>query len=172
MNSKDALTAIMSNLRKKRKSKDDPRPRLTFADAATEIAQALRIKHEAAAMTLYGLCATGNVLCLNDQGEVLEPDECNVRELCGAAFVIADGIRSFLTDWSPDPRPEKRKGVIRALFDEGHNPPRTIEWEPFCCQVRDKCNGWLPKGKNPKARIAPGFSVKQIQRIVKDLRAK
>ena len=171
MNSKTALPAIMSNLRKKKKSKDDPRPRLIFEDAATEIAQALRIEYEAAAMTLYGLCATGRVSWLNDQGEVIEEDDCTISKFEGKPkWVIAGDVRSRLTDWSSDPLPDQRRDVIQAMLAEGLIPPRTISWKKFYDQVRDKCNGWIKTGGERKP--ASSFSDKQIQRIVKYLRAK
>src|SRR5262245_6726284 len=167
MNSKTALPAIMLNLRKKRKSKDDPRPTLTFDQAASEIAQALKIEHEAAAMMLYGLCATGNVGCVNDQGEIIDYDECTIAAFSGAsirASVVAGDVRPYLTKWSTGPLPHQRAAVIQAML------PRTISWKEFCNQVRDKCNGWIKTGGEPKPQ--QGFSQKQIQRIVKDLMAK
>ena len=118
-------------------------------------------------MTLYGLCATGNVRCLDDQGEVVDEDECTISHFSKKPkYVIASDVRSFLTDWSPDPLPSKREAVISAMIAEGLNPTRNINWKLFCDRVRNDCNGWIGK------RIAPGFSQKQIQRIVKDLRSK
>jgi hypothetical protein len=61
----------------------------------------------------------------------------------------------------------RREQVIQALIDEGLSPPRNIQWKLFCDRVRNECNGWLVPGKP-----ALGFSDKQIQRVVKELRAK
>jgi len=170
MNSKSSLSAIMSNLRSKAKA--NVGSVFTFDQATSEIAQALKIKYEAAAMTLYGLCATGNVRWLNEQGTVAEEDKCTIAEFYGQktpAFVVADDVRHWLTQWSPDPLPDQRWDVIRKMLAED-NPPRTISWKEFCDRVRYECNGWIKTGGELKPR--PGFSQKQIQRIVKDLRAK
>ena len=51
---------------------------------------------EAATMTLYGLCATGNVHCLNNQGELIETIDIEGKP----AFFRASDVRSLLTDWS------------------------------------------------------------------------
>jgi hypothetical protein len=165
MASTKPLTAIVERLKAKAtQRKNEP---LTIGEAAAEIAQALNIRDEAAMMTLYGLCATGSVRWLDDQGELVDEDECTIGDFNNKPkFVIASDIRSFLTDWSPDPLPTKRETVISAMIAEGLNPPRNISWKKFCDQVRDKCNGWV--GKRP----ALGFSQKQIQRIVNDLRSK
>jgi hypothetical protein len=164
MNSKSAVTAIVGRMKKRASSET-----LNINDAAKEIAQALRIETEPATMTLYGLCATGRVRSLDDQGQVIDEDECTIGEFGNKPkHVIASDVRSFLTDWSPDPLPSKREAVIRAMIiAEGLNPPRNIEWKPFCDRVRDECNGWLPKG-----RPAWGFGDRHIRRIVRDLRSK
>jgi hypothetical protein len=165
MASTKPVTAIVGRL--KAKATQRKNEALTFSEAATEIANALNIRHEAATMTLYGLCATGNVRWLDDGLDIVDEDECTISSFAGKpALVIASDVRSFLTDWSPDPLPTKRETVISAMLAEGLNPPRNISWKKFCDQVRDKCNGWI--GKRP----ALGFSQKQIQRIVNDLRSK
>ena len=172
MNSKSTLTKLVSNLKNKRKSKGDPSPKLSFSQAATEIAEALKIENDAATMTLYGLCASRSVRCINDQEEIIDYDECTIAAFSEAsvtASVLADDVRYYLTGWSPDPLPDRRWDVIRKMLAE-HNPPRTISWKEFCDRVRDECNGWIKTGG--KLKPGPGFSQKQIQRIVKDLRAK
>ena len=164
MNSKSALKAIVRRIKAKR-----PSETLTIDGAATEIANALNIKIEAAMMTLYGLCATGNVRWLDEGGEVIDEDECTIGDFNDKPkLVIASDVRSFLTDWSPDPQPSRREAVISAMIDEGVNPPRTISWKKFCNDVRDACNAHL----DAKGRPPFGFGDKQIQRIVKDLRTK
>jgi hypothetical protein len=146
----------------KRRPKSEP---LVFTKAVTEIADALNVKNDAAAMTLYGLCATGNIRWLGEGGEVIDEDECTIADFNHKPrWVIASDVRSFLTDWSPDPQPSHRHAVIKAKLDEGARPGRTIPWKKFCNEVRDKCNGWRAKGKPTW-----GFSNKQIQRHVKDL---
>jgi hypothetical protein len=165
MNSKSSLTAIISRFKPKDAGIE---ARLTFNEAATEIAHALKIKIEAAAMVLYGLCATGNVRWLNDQGEVIEEDECTVASFNDKPkYVIASDVRSHLTDWSSDPQPKKRENVIAEMLAEGLNPPRNIKWKPFCNRVRDECNGWLSRGQP-----ALGFGDRQINRMVNELKSK
>jgi hypothetical protein len=141
-------------------------PRLKFDEAATEIAHALKINYEAASMTLYGLCATGCVGRVDDQGDIVDEDTCTIADFARKPFhVVASDVRSFLTNWSSDPLSSKRDQVIRALLAE-FNPPRKLNWKAFCNRVRDDCNGWVD------SRPALGFSDKTIQRLVKDLRAK
>ena len=119
-------------------------------------------------MTLYGLCATGNVRWLNAEG-VIDEDECTIGDFNGKpAFVIASDVRSFLRDWSQGPQPSRREAVISAMIAEGVNPPRNISWKEFYKRVRDACNARL----DAKGRAPFGFGDKQIQRIVKDLRDK
>jgi hypothetical protein len=79
--------------------------------------------------------------------------------------VAADDVRYQLVEWSPEPQPKLRDQVIGKLLAEGHNPPRTIHWTPFCDLVCNKCNGWLAAGKP-----ALGFGERQIKRAVKELR--
>ena len=162
-----ALSNLKARLSRAKRRDPGSEPTLTFSEAAAEIARALGIGSEAAAMTLYGLCATGNVQCLNDQSEVIDED-CTIAELHRSPprAVIASDVLPFLTDWSPDPLPHKREGVIRQLL-AAYNPPRNISWKQFCGLVRERCNGWIGVG-----RPAHGFGDKQIQRIVKDIRAR
>jgi hypothetical protein len=143
---------------------------LTFSDGLTEIAEALHIHHDAASMLLYGLCATGNVCCVNDQHEVFEAEECTIADLEGKpAHVAASDVRHQLAEWSKAPSANIIDTVIAEMLRAGDKPARNIHWEPFCNKVRDKCNGWLSKGNISKHRPGRGFSTKQIQRRVKDL---
>jgi hypothetical protein len=48
--------------------------------AVTQIAHALNIEDEPAAMMLYGLCATGNVRWFDAQGELIDEDECTIAD--------------------------------------------------------------------------------------------
>jgi hypothetical protein len=160
MNRKSAVTAIVGRIKKS----DPHNEPLTFSEAAIEIADALNIKHEAATMTLYGLCATGHIRCLNDRGELIEAIDIEGKP----AFFRASDVRHFLTEWSEGPQPSRREAVISTMINEGVNPPRTISWKKFCNDVRDACNARL----DAKGRPPFGFGDKQIQRIVKDLRSK
>jgi hypothetical protein len=143
-------------------------PLLTREEAAKEIEEALRIPYEAAMTTLYGLCATGNIRWVDGTGEVVEEDQVTIAEFSGkVAYIVADDVRFQLVRWSPQPQQSQRDRVIVRLLAEGHNPPRSIKWKPFCDLVRNNCNGWLKAGAP-----AFGFGDKQIQRIVKELRSK
>jgi|SRR5215471_1208847 len=166
MNSKSPVNAITAPLKAKYGRRRSSK--LTMDEAATEIAQALNLHSEAAAMMLYGLCATGNVRWLNGAGEVINEDECTIANFNHKpVLVMADDVRHWLTQWSPAPQSSRRDAVIDKMIAEGLNPPRNINWKMFFKRVRDECNGWLPDG-----RPAQGFGDKQIQRIVKELRAK
>ena len=148
-----------------RMKKSGSRKTLTFVEASKEIGQALNIDHEAARMTLYGLCATGNVRWVDNQRKLVDHDECTIADFTlKPTFVPAEDVRHWLTEWSPAPQPSRREAVIDKMIAEG--PPRNINWKMFFKRVRDDCNGWL--GDRP----APGFSDKQIQRVYKELRAK
>jgi hypothetical protein len=145
-----------------------PGPRITFDKGASEIAEALQIPYAAAEITLYGLCATGDVRWIDVSGAMVEEDELTVANFSGKpALIDIDDVRACLVEWSPDPQPKRRGQVISTLLAEGRNPPRNIKWKPFCDLVRDKCNGWFEPGKP-----APSFGDRQIQRAVKDLRTK
>jgi len=164
MNSKSPLTAIVKRI----KVKAAIGGRLEFGKAVNEIADALHIKDDAATMTLYGLCATGNVRWLDGEGEIVDEDKCTIAAFNRKPeFVIASDVRYFLTDWSPTPQRSGRESVIAALIVEGLNPPHNIDWKSFCKRVRDRCKGWRAKDKP-----ALGFSDKQIQRCVNGLRGK
>jgi len=163
MNSSNAVSAIV-----RRMKKSGSRKTLTFIEASKEIGQVFNIEYEAATMTLYGLCATGNVRWVDGQGEFVDEDECTIADFTGKPkFVSAEDVRHWLTEWSPKPQPSRREAVIDKMIAEGLNPPRNISWKMFCKRVRDECNGWLSTG-----RPALGFSDKQIQRVFKELRAK
>jgi hypothetical protein len=159
----EAAAAIAARIRPQ-----PPGPRITFDKGANEIADTLKIDYNAAIMTLYGLCATGNVRWVDVSGAIVEEDELTVANFSGKpALIDIDDVRACLVNWSPDPQPKRREQVILTLVAEGLNPPRNIKWKPFCDLVRDKCNGWSKPGKP-----AFGFGDKQIQRAVKDLRTK
>jgi hypothetical protein len=166
MNGKTPEEAIVERLGQEVKRRPSSKA-LTFSKAAIEIGQALNIDHEAARMTLYGLCATGNVRWVDNQRKLVDEDKCTIADFTGKPnFVSAEDVRDWLTEWSPAPQPSRREAVIDKMIAEGLNPPRNINWKMFYKRVRDECNGWL--GDRP----APGFSDKQIQRIYKDLRSK
>jgi len=164
MNSKSPLTAIVKRI----EVKASIGQRLEFGKAVSEIADALLVKDDAATMTLYGLCATGNVRWIDSSGEIVDEDKCTIADFNHKPkSVIAGDVRHWLTEWSPTPQRSRREAVIAAMIAEGLNPPRNINWKEFCNRVRDKCKGWLAKDKP-----ALGFSDKQIQRCVNGLRGK
>jgi hypothetical protein len=133
---------------------------LGFDEAATVIAQALAIPHQAAGMLLYGLAATGNVRTLDDELDPIDEDKCTISELGGSiAYVSAEDVRRWLGECAFVPEPSYREAMIAAML------PRTVPWKQFCNDVRNACGGWTAKGKP-----ASGFGDKQIQRIVKNLR--
>jgi len=164
MNSKNAVAAIVGRMKPKASSRTLP-----FTKAVTEIAQALNIEDAPASMILYGLCATGNVRWLDSQRELIDEDQCTIADFNHKPrWVDANDVRHFLTEWSPMPQTSSREVVTAAMIAEGHIPPRTVDWKTFCNRVREKCNARL----DAKGRPPFGFSDKQIQRIVNDLRAK
>jgi hypothetical protein len=82
--------------------------------------------------------------------------------------VVEDDLRDWLRKQSPVPLSgRQREAVIAEMLRSGDNPPRNISWKEFCVKVRDQCNGWINKAKD---KAALGYSLKQIQRAVKDLR--
>jgi hypothetical protein len=133
--------------------------------AATEIARALNISHDAAMMTLYGLCACGNLTMLNGQQEIVDIEECTIANLdASVAFVSATDLRQWLNECAPGPQASQRDAVIERLL-QTKNPPRDWYWKEFCDAVRNQCNGWRAKGKP-----AWGFGDRQIKSVVKQLR--
>jgi hypothetical protein len=133
---------------------------VSFHNGVAEITDTMRIPNEAASMLLHGLCATGNVRCLNDQLDFIDPDECTLTEFSGeAAFIAADDVRHFLAEWSSAPQRLLMNAEIAKRL------PRRIPWKQFCNEIRDACNGWRGPGKP-----AWGFGDKQIQRSANRLR--
>jgi hypothetical protein len=115
--------------------------------AATELARALKISHDAAMMTLYGLCASDNITMLNSQRERVDVEECTIANLDqSVAFVSATELRSWLNECAPGPQAGQRDAVIEKLL-QTMNPPRDCYWKEFCDAVRDACHGWRAKGK-------------------------
>ena len=142
---------------------------LSYAVADNEIAQAFNLRNEATLMLLCGLIATGNVRALDKNGDLIDLDECTIVELEGKpAFVAAEDLRDWLRDHSALPQGARDRVIAQKLRD-GINPPRNIPWKPFCDVIRDGCGGWV--GNGTKRKPAHGFSDKQIQRAVKDLRS-
>lgn len=138
---------------------------LAFSSACAEIKLALGVGDGVAGMVLQGLVATGNVHACDDAKRLVDLDECTIAEYEGrVAFVDADDLRYWLNTRTATPQPKAREAVIERLLAEGLNPPRNIKWKLFNDRVRDACNGWVDD------RPALGFSDKQIQRVVKELR--
>jgi hypothetical protein len=85
---------------------DPPLARLGFAQAIAEIANGLKIPHDAAEMVLCGLCAVGDVRMQNSRREVIEPGDCALGELRGAdgpAIISAADLHHHLEQWSAPP---------------------------------------------------------------------
>src|SRR5258708_30756620 len=102
MGGTEPVAAIVERLKAKAKRRSSET--LTMTEAANEIADALNIKYEAAMMTLYGLCATGEVRWLDDQGELVDEDECTIGDFNKKPkYVVASDVRSTLTDWRGGP---------------------------------------------------------------------
>jgi hypothetical protein len=150
------------------KPKLSPPLEVPFSSATADIAQALCIPNEAAAMTLYGLCATGNVRAFGDQGEVLDVEKRLIEDLerLNPILVSGDDVRHWLRGWSRGPIRQDRDKVILAKLRKGLIPGSNIHWKKFRDDIRNDCNGWGAKGKP-----ANGFGDKQIQRAVKRLRS-
>ena len=135
--------------------------------ARTEVMEAFGICYEAASVTVYGLIATGQVRALDETREFIDLDDCTIAELEGKPKrVSATELRALLREWSPAPTADRDR-VISEKLRSSQIPGRNVSWKKFCDDVRDKCNGWRAKGKPTW-----GFSDKQIQRHVKDLRWK
>jgi hypothetical protein len=116
---------------------------VSFHNGVAEITDTMRIPNEAASMLLYGLCATGNVRCLNDQLDFIDPDECTLTEFSAAgAFIAVNDLRHFLAEWSSAPQPSLINVEIAKRL------PRRIPWKQFCNEIRDACNGWRGPGKH------------------------
>jgi hypothetical protein len=138
--------------------------------AWAELTHAFNLPTAVAAMLLDGLVATGVVRALDGDGVLIDPEDCTIADLEGkAASVAANELRNWLREHSTLPQGSQARRVIARKLREGINPPRTIPWKSFCNDVRNECNGWV--GHGAKRRPAHGFSDKQIQRGVKDLKS-
>jgi hypothetical protein len=115
------------------------------------------------------LIATGYVRALDADRELIDLDECTISELEGKpAYVAAEDLLDWLHEHSTLPQ-GSRDRLIAQKLRKGINPGRNTPWKPFCNVIRDECGGWV--GNGAKRRPATGFSDKQIQRAVKDLRS-
>ena len=174
MASSKPITAIVARLRSKAKQpKKASYEWISFSTGAAEVSQSLAISYETAVMTLYGLCATGNVRSCNKHGKVIDAEECTIEHFEGAvadASVSAADLRHWLSERSSAPQLSHRKAVIASMLKAGAIPGSNIHWKTFCDDVRDKCNGWLSKADITKHRPGRGFDDKTIQRDVKELR--
>ena len=163
--------AIMERVRANRR----PRTKADFElisriVAQDELTQAFTLPSAVAAMLLDGLIATGNIRALDKDEKLIDVDECTIADLEGKAeLVAANEFRDWLREHSTLPQGSQARRVITRKLREGINPPRTIPWKSFCNDVRNECNGWV--GNGAKRRPAHGFSDKQIQRAVNDLRS-
>jgi hypothetical protein len=165
----------LSNAMELLRAKGRPRTKADFewisqVVAQDELAQAFTLPSAVAAMLLDGLIATGNVRARDMNEELIDLDECTIAQLEGKAeLVAANELRDWVREHSTLPQGSQARRVITRKLREGINPPRTIPWKSFCNDVRNECNGWV--GNGAKRRPAHGFSDKQIQRAVNDLRS-
>ena len=98
---------------------------LSFSEAAAKIEVALKITNEAARMTLYGLCATGDVRWLDDKQRLVQEDECTVAEFGSKpAYVVTVDILHYLAEWVPNPKQlqDYRDTLILERVREGDRP--------------------------------------------------
>ena len=154
---KQTVQAILKGKAKPRRKADYDW--INFANAVGEIAKALSLPSEIAQATLFGLIATGEIRA-SDRTDLIDLDECTIAEIQGrAAFVVAGELREWLRDHSTAPSANIRDAEIRKRL------PRRMNWKDFGNEIRDACpGGWI--GKH---RPGMGFSLKQIQRRVKEL---
>ena len=132
---------------------------INFVNAVGEIAKALNLPSEIAQAILFGLIATGEIRA-SDKTDLIDLDECTIAELQGRpAFVVAGELRDWLRDPSTAPSANIRDAEIRKRL------PRRVSWKEFGNEIRDAC----PGGWDGKNRPGMGFSLKQIQRRVKEL---
>jgi hypothetical protein len=155
-NGKDAVAEIISNLKSKRGREPTW---ITFARATDDIAQALNLPHDASAMMLHGLCATGNVRALNSQHEVIDLDECTIADFEGQhAFIDANALRDCINEWTTAPQRLLRDHAIETRLKAGEIPGRTIPWKSFCDRIRRDCK---------VTRHSRGYTDKTISRAVR-----
>jgi hypothetical protein len=137
---------------------------LLFSAAAKKIEVALKLAHEDAAhMTLYGLCATGDVRWLDDKQQLIEEDECTIADFASKpAYVVTVDVLHWLAEWVPNPKQLQayRDTLILERVRDGDRPG--IQLYEF---VRGACH----VGINRKGQFdQEGFSDKQLGRIAKD----
>jgi len=155
-----------------------PRPPRTKADfewigesvAWGELVRAFNLPSDVASMLLHGLVATGTVHALGKDGELIDFDQCTIADLEGKVrSVSVDELRDWIGEHSALPQGSQgRDRLIEKKLKARIDPPRTIKWKEFNNAIRDECGGWI--GNGAKRKPAWGFSDKQIQRAVKDLR--
>jgi hypothetical protein len=135
---------------------------LLFSEAAAKIEVGLKLANEAATMTLYGLCATGNVRWLDDKQQLIEEDECTIAEFSGKpAYVVTVDVLHFLAEGVPNPKQLQayRDTLILERIHDGDRPG--IQLYEF---IRGACH----VGINRKGQFdQEGFSDKQLGRIAK-----
>jgi hypothetical protein len=161
--------ALMQRLRAPRR----PRTKADFewigqSVAEDELVQAFALPSAVASMLLHGLVATGTVRVLDNDGNVIDLDECKIWEFEGKIkSVAANELRDWIGEHSSVPQGHRDRLIAQKL-QEGINPPRNKSWKEFYILIRDGCGGWI--GNGAKRKPAWGFGDKQIQRVVKDLK--
>jgi hypothetical protein len=154
---KGDMASIIERLKRRKANAKPEEDWLTLNEAIRLLAKALIVSDEVAHFTLIGLIATEHI-----RARDLDPNEVSLAELGRAEFVS----RNDLAEWLPPP-PNERDAAVLTLLRGGANPPHTGPWKDFYNSVRNQCRGgWRAKGKP-----GFGFTDKQIQRRVKDLKA-
>jgi hypothetical protein len=146
---------------------------LGFGLAALEIEGRLGVSPGIAKQRLRALCADGTVqarkgkLCIEgDDGRWVEPPETALPsewrkteiDLEFDVDVLAADFRYWLNQQAIERNP--RKAAIAKALRTNLIPGKHILWKDFARQIRKDC------GVTANAR---GFSVKQLQRIVRDI---
>lgn len=144
---------------------------LPFYMAVEEIAQAFAVNPDMASMTLYGLCASGEVRSRAKEGGGISPARWAGGEVWDgsdlpAITVSASDLRYWLSSQAGPERAMLDQEITKRLRN-GQNPPRNILWKQFYDEVRDACNGWKNADRKEHGY---GFGDKTIQRAVNRLR--
>lgn len=158
---KAALENIITNIEIKPQSQQIA-IELDFLKATMTIATTLKVPNELGKLILLGLCASGEIRYrCGDQ--IIEWGEIPVGEFA-PTHVCAEDLLEWFEGYG------SRSTIETAISERlvsGVVPGRTISWKEFCDNVRNACNGWDAKGKPTR-----GFSDKNIQRIVNEIRRK
>jgi hypothetical protein len=138
---------------------------LPFDQAVEELVSALALPYGAALALLCGLCATEEVSCFtkDPHWRQIDPDKEPMGNAARPLLVNEDDFRDWMRRHCQVS--SSRDDEITRRLRANEVPGENISWKEFCDGVRDRCGGWIKKGKPNR-----GFSDKQIQRMVRELR--